>query len=271
MSTVQFGYRPTGVQTSKDGITVPYRLIGITDRDEAYAYASNNAPASLGAFYLRDVRLTGTAPGMWDVDAEFADWDKQKPFANQHSWTFDTTGKTKHVTQAIQHIATYTIPGRTAIEHKGAIGVTDDSVEGTDVPARCFKWTETWMLPKDRYGFTFSSILGDLTGCMNPVYFRGFPAYTVAFGGGTGGKLNSEGTLREFNFSFEVSPSESGLIVGEITGIDKAGWDYLWVRYRTADDATAKKTTPQPIQVEVDRVLRVMPFTLLGIGTGMID
>jgi hypothetical protein len=273
---IQWGYRPTGIQSTKNGITVPYRLIGEWGRNAARAYALANAPLILGAWYRNDVRCTSLGGGVWDVDAEYGPKDRKQPEQNDYKWTFDTTGKTKHITQGIQHIATYTPPKiKDAIEHHGAIGVTDDSVEGVDIPDRAYKWQETWSLLASSYTFAFSTVLGELTGRMNASYFRGFPPYMVQFQGATGGQLSgggegSEPVLRDFAFSFEVSPSETGLVIGDITGIDKIGWDYLWVRYESSDDSTSKKTTPKPIQVEVDRVMTAFNFSLLGIGTGIL-
>ena len=268
---IQWGYRPTGLQTTKSGITVPYRLVGESDHATARAYALAASPMILGAWYRSDVRLQSQGGGVWDVDAEYGPYDKKEPSANSYKWTFDTSGKTKHVTQGIEHIASYVPSGETAIDHKGAIGVTDDSVNGVDVPDRAYKWTEVWQLPAGSYGFVYSTILGELTGRTNYSYFRGFPAYTVQFSGGSGGGLSSDGTLREFSYSFEVSPSESGLTVGDITGISKVGWDYMSVRYEIGDDTSANKTTPKPIQADVDRVLYAFNFTMLGIGSGILS
>jgi hypothetical protein len=268
----QFGQRPSGIETTKTGIKVPYRLIGEQNAFTARTYALAQIPLVLGAWYRTDVRMSQTnlAGGVWDIDAEFGPADKKEPASGDHKWSFDTTGATKHITQAIEHIDTYVASGATEIDHKGAIGVTDDAVEGVDVPDRAFKWSETWQLALAAYGFAFSTVLGDLTGRVNNTYFRGFPAYTVRFDGATGSQSPQDSAIIEITYNFAVSPSETGLVIGDITGIAKTGWDYLWVRYETADDATAKKTTPKPRQVEVDRVLTAFNFGLLGIGTGVL-
>lgn len=266
----QFGLRPTGVTTSRDSATIPYRLIGELVEQTARTHALAAIPIVFGTFWRKDVRLVSTAPGVWDIDAEYGTSDKREPTENSCKWTFDTGGKTKHITQGIEHVATYKPSGATQIDHKGAIGVTDDSVEGVDVADKAYKWSEVWSLPASSYNFAYSTILGELTGRVNAAYFRGFPAYTVQFGGANGGNLSGDGKLREFSYSFEVSPSATGLTMGDITNITKTGWDYLWVRYETTDDTTAKKTTPKPIQVDVDRVLTAFNFDLLGIGSGVL-
>jgi hypothetical protein len=267
----QFGLRPTGIETQTGSATIPYRLVGETDLVLADTYARAAIPLTCGAFYRKDVKCSYQGAQTWDIDAEYGTADSQEPAAGNFKWSFDTTGATKHITQGLLHVATYAAPGRTAIDHGGAIGVTDDSVEGVDVPDRAFKWTETWQLPLGSYGFFYSTILGELTGRVNASYFRGFPAYTVRFDGASGGQSPQESTIVEIAYNFSVSPSEIALTVGDITGISKTGWDYLWVRYESQDDSSASKTTPKAIQAEVDRVMTAFNFSMLGIGSGMIS
>jgi len=66
---------------------------------------------------------------------------------------------------------------------------------------------------------------------------------------------------------FHQSNNATALAVGPITGIRKTGWDYLWVRKEQSVDDTAKKTTPIPRQVDVNKVIEEFDFSLLGIGT----
>lgn len=267
----QWGRRPQDVQITGTGATIPYRLSGEWNENLAALYIRSNAPLTFGGWFRTDVKIKGQGGGIWDVDVEYGPASQKEPTVGDFKWTFDTTGQTKKLTQAVQHIATYVAAGATQIDHKGAIGVTDDSVEGVDVPDRAFKWAETWQQPLAGYGFTYSTVLGQLTGCVNNSFFRGFPAFTVRFDGAAGSQSLKEPTIVEITYNFSVSPSATGLVVGDITGIAKTGWDYLWVRYETADDATAKKTTPRPRQVEVDRVLYPVAFSLFGIGSGVIS
>jgi hypothetical protein len=53
--------------------------------------------------------------------------------------------------------------------------------------------------------------------------------------------------------------------MGDITGIDKKGWEYLWVRYQDAEDADV--LVKQPAAVYVEQVYPYGDFSLLGIGT----
>ena len=58
----------------------------------------------------------------------------------------------------------------------------------------------------------------------------------------------------------------TGLTIGGgITGINKDGWDYLWVRYNDEEDAAAKKLVRRPEAVYVERVYLRADLNLLGI------
>ncbi|MCS7168060.1 MAG: hypothetical protein RMI91_12010 [Gemmatales bacterium] len=69
----------------------------------------------------------------------------------------------------------------------------------------------------------------------------------------------------EITFSFAASPNATGLTVGEITDIEKKGWEYLWVRYQDIEDENV--LVKQPAAVYVEQVYSHGDFALLGIGT----
>ena len=56
-------------------------------------------------------------------------------------------------------------------------------------------------------------------------------------------------------------------MIGDLTGIAKKGWEYLWVRYEDAVDASAHKWIKKPAFAYVERVYPEGDFGLLGIGT----
>ena len=78
---------------------------------------------------------------------------------------------------------------------------------------------------------------------------------------GTGGKPTQ--AFRQTG----IVPNKTGLTVGDITDIDKKGWEYMWVRYADAEDATAKAIVKKPVAVYVEKVYEEGDFSGLGIGT----
>ena len=71
----------------------------------------------------------------------------------------------------------------------------------------------------------------------------------------------------EISFNFAASPNVTGLTIGNITGINKKGWEYLWCRYADFEDAAAQMLVKRPVAVIVNRVYPSGNFSLLGIGS----
>ena len=79
--------------------------------------------------------------------------------------------------------------------------------------------------------------------------------------------VNTATTTPEgISFKFAASPNATGLVVGDITGIAKKGWEYLWVRYADAEDTSAKVLVKKPIAAYVEQVYPYGNFAGLGIG-----
>src|SRR5690606_18604713 len=110
--------------------------------------------------------------------------------------------------------------------------------------------------------------LAALTGSVNNTPFKSFAAGEVLFLGASGStRENEDGdTVWEITFSFAASPNVTGLTVGDITGIEKRGWDYLWVRYADAVDGEAHVLVKKPVAVYVEQVYPFGNFGALGIG-----
>lgn len=263
--------RPTGIKvgTNPESITLPFLLTGTTSETTARALALGYSSVLYDSLYRGSIQVEHLGRDLWNVDVTYGPMQKKEPKEGDFKWAFDTTGGTKHITNGISHVSTYPASGAPH-DHKGAINVKEGDVEGVDIPDAAFKWTETWQLLLANYGFTYSSILGDYSGMMNSAPFRGKPARTVKFGGGVGGQSIKDPRLLEVAFHFEYSRPGTDLVVDDITGIQKAGWDYLWIRYDPREDRTVPakpKSIMKPVQVEVERVLYEFDFALLGIGT----
>ena len=108
-------------------------------------------------------------------------------------------------------------------------------------------------------------LLFQLTGRVNSAPYKGFQAGECLFLGASGSKRGEEDW--EISFRFAASPNKTGLSVGDIGGIDKKGWEYLWVRYADAEDPAAKSIVKRPAAVYVEQVYEYGDFSGLGIGT----
>lgn len=178
--------------------------------------------------------------------------------------SFDTGGSTIHVTYTLGTVNKYAAQGETPIESHGLIGVTKDSVEGVDIPAREFHWSETHILPLSYITEAYALTLYALSGTVNATAWRSYAAGEVLFKNASGTNRDSE--TAELTYNFAASPNLTNLAVGTIQGIAKQGWDYMWVRYEDDVDDTAHAMVKKPRTVYVERVIERSNFMLLGIG-----
>lgn len=174
---------------------------------------------------------------------------------------FDTSGGTAHVTQAKGVIATLGEMPDTG----GAIGVTKDGVEGTDIVVPVFNFSETHRKQETEVDETYRILLFSLTGTVNNGPFRGFAAGEVLFLGASGRKSGQHGPF-ELTYKFAASPNVTGLTIGDITGISKLGWEYIDIRYEDIVDEDVNALVKYPIGVQIVRNYDYTDFDLLGIG-----
>ena len=162
-------------------------------------------------------------------------------------------------------IASYAPAGETAPNFKGAIGATKDSVEGVDITVPVYNFSETHIFAAADVDNAYKGVVAALTSKTNNATFKGFAIGECLFLGASGSK-RGKGDW-EMRFSFAASPNKTGLTVGDITGIAKKGWEYLWVRYEDAVDATAGALVKKPHAVYIEKVYEAGSYADLGIGT----
>jgi hypothetical protein len=191
--------------------------------------------------------------------------------------SFDTSGGTQHVTESKSgaDTASYAAGGSTPTSMGGAIGVDDNGVNGVDIVVPSLQWTESYDVPSTYVTSAYIRNLAILTGSVNQASFRGFAAGEVLFVGAQGThewddqRGNGPWSL---SFKFIASPNRGSgktlpaVTVGDITGVEKAGHDYLWIRYSSVEDSTKAQLARRPIAVYVDKVYDDGDFSLLGIG-----
>jgi hypothetical protein len=265
--------RDSGQSTENPrSLTLKYLLEGIFGRNVARAYAIAATPSIASGLYRQDVKMDPGGFQIWFATVTYGP-TKQRTIGEVR-WNVDTTGGTAHITQALEHVQSYPKSGMTAPDHKGAIGVKrsngERTVEGCDIVVPACKWTEAWTLSAAAAAFDYIDTLEALTGNVNNATFRGKAAGEVRFDGAVGGGSNVDPTQVEMTFHFTRSISVTNLTAGDITGIAKAGWQYLWYEYETQVDTNAQMSTEVPLAAHVERVYNAVDFSLLGIGTASL-
>jgi hypothetical protein len=190
--------------------------------------------------------------------------DQIAPATGGSTFSFETGGGTSHITNSLETIAAYAPPGLTAPDFKGAIGVTDDAVEGADITTPVYQFAETHYIADASVTDQYKGSLFALTGRTNDDAWRGFAAGEVLFLGATGTRRTADDW--EITFRFAASPNVTGMTIGEITNITKGGWEYLWIRYQSTIDGTANAVVKRPRAVYIERVYYSGDFSGLGIG-----
>lgn len=184
---------------------------------------------------------------------------------NDSSFSFDTGGGTKHVTQSL---LTVTKVPQTAPDFGGAIGVDNDgNVNGVDITMPVMHFSETHFFKAGKVTTEFKKRLATLTGTINKSVFKGFNPGEVLFLGASGTRRGTDTEDEwEITYRFAVSPNRKNVKLGNLTVPQKYGWDYLWVRYIDVLAPNQQYIIKQPEAAYVERVYYPTDFGELGIG-----
>lgn len=243
----------------QNGRELVYDVAGTDDEEAVRALLLATAPGAYLGLAIESIDAEPIGNGNWKARAKYL------RFLDDSEYTFDTGGGTTKVTQSLATINRYAPAGLTAPDFHGAIGVSEDRVDGVDVPTPTFQFSETHRFSDAFMEGGFKLVLFNMTGRMNNDSFKGLAAGECLFLGASGARRGDE--LWSITFRFAASPNVSGLAIGGITGIDKFGWDYLWVRYADFEDSSANALVKRPVAAYVERVSLPGDFSLLSIGT----
>ena len=249
-----------------------YTLTGVADENSARILATSSTASTYGDLIRKSITLepvhintADLGACIWEVTVQYGEKDEPES-GDPSTFSFDTGGGTQHITQSLGTVGSYAASG-TAPNFRGAIGVTHDNVEGVDITIPVYSFSETHYLPASQVTNTYKGALFGLTGRVNAGTFRGLAAGECLFLGASGSRRGTDADDDwEITFRFAASPNRDDFAIGDITGISKKGWEYLWVRYGDAEDEDAKAIVKRPIAAYVEKVYEVGDFTALGIG-----
>jgi hypothetical protein len=256
-----------------------YECLGTADETEAEVAVLAVAPAayrglSRGRIRRRPIFVDVASPARsrWEISVPYAAVQWERPETGDSVFSFETGGKTQHITQSLATVASYAPPGMTARNYQRAIGVSgtgeDATVEGTDIVVPTMDFNELFYLPAAYVTPAYRKGLFWTTGKVNQAAFRTFDAGEVIFLGASGSRRGRESTDDwEVTFKFSASPNVTDEVIGEMTGIRKRGWEHLWVQYEKGEVEFVTELIPRPVAVYVEQVYKYGDFRLLGIGS----
>lgn len=250
-------------------------LVSVTDGERAEdvrAALLGALPSLLGGVPLNSVRVEPNGEVDDTVSGEDAFVATAVWGATPASWSgeqqtgtvirsFDTSGGTQRVFQALSTVGTYVPSGATAPDYGGAIGVSDDGVEGVDIVTATYGEILTRVVSAAAIAALRADAFA-LTGKVNSDAFLGFNPGEALFLGARG-QQRPDGEY-EVSFSFAMRPNRSTFMVGDIEVPAQKGWEYLWVRYQEVVDAAVK--VRRPVAATVVKVYEEGAFAALGLG-----
>jgi hypothetical protein len=177
-------------------------------------------------------------------------------------FAFDLTAQTEHITQSLQTVESVKRGGGVAKDNKRAIGITKTGeVKGCDR----FKPYLEWAVSKTFDAITMAYIhtITDMVGTVNSNTFYGGEAGTQMFLGASGNTKDIDNCVITFKFARQKNRTAIE-ILPDLVIASKKGWEYLWVSYKSADDAL--QLTQQPEAAYVEKIYESTDFADLRIG-----
>lgn len=242
---------------SKNTIPVEYHLHGSMDKFAIRMFVELNTAEHHGGLPRTSIVIDpkeGTRDA-WSATVVYSD----KPVSQTSNigdsvHSFQTGGKSSRMFAALEHVADYGTgaEGVAVPNHKGAINVTEDRVEGTDIIIPVYTFGIRKKIDAVLVTEAYKGVIYNATGKVNGASFLGFAKGEVLFAGASGAQSSDESW--EIDFQFMASPNELDLSAGDISGIVKEGWHYLWVEFEDVEHAESARIVKQPFAAHVERV-----------------
>lgn len=261
------GSRSGSDATDRSGTAeLVWSVWGSDDLDTARNHIVTYVPSTFDGLAYKSLTWEHLGAGAWEFRASYVHPDRADRNATldvgDYTFSFDTTGGTVQRKYSLASTA-YPKPGETAGSFKGAIGVTQDGVEGVEIGIPALKFSVRRRFAQASITLSYVQTLAAMTYTTNNDTFLGFAAGELLFIGASGQEgLESD---PEITFNFIASPNVTGLMIGDISSIAKGGHEYLWVYFEPIEDDTAKLTVRQPKSVHVEQVYEQSDFDNLGI------
>jgi hypothetical protein len=266
----KYAKRVPSAQPTIMEIEVGFTIVQATDENDAINALNTFAPATwtlqgtvcpkMGA------KLEPTSDTSFDATVHYSTGNID------NALSFDTTGGRAKIEQSLGTTG-YPNPAiGIAPDFYGLIGVTKSSVEGVELtmPALSFAFRKTF--PAASVTPSYVKTLAGLTGNYNNAVFATFPAGEVRFDGAQGDQKYPTANV-DILFKFTTSPNSppGGLTVAGISGINKLGWQYLWVLWEEQEDSAASFLVKRPIAVYVEDLPNLQPVDFSQIGIGVLS
>jgi hypothetical protein len=277
--------------TNPQSITIGYVLSQVAEPGMVRTFAAALTPVMLysisaGPLYRTNIQIEEKAVDLYHVDVTWGPYDKKELQPMDCNWHMNTTGGTRHVTQAISVVQAVGPGSDGTVNYNGAIGVNENGdVEGIDILDPVQEWTENYKLPIGGFSWAYmDQVVTPLTDHVNQYPFRNKPTGSVLFKGGTGGRSSKDPMFLDLSLTFAYSQPvtsanpltwstfDAAGNAQTITLSAKEGWQELDFHYVTqAPTAAPWRPSKRLAQVTVNQVYFYADFSLLGVGTDALE
>jgi len=263
----------SGTDATDRGSTaeLKWHVSGSNDVEDCLDYLDSNnvVPAIFRGLVYKSLAWEPKGNGCWEFIANYVHPDVgdqgETLDTGDYTFSFETGGTTVKRPVSIATRA-FAKSGETAPNFQGAIGVKDEkgerTVEGCEIGIPALKFSIRKRVPQATLTLAYVLALMRMSYRTNNAPFMGFGTGELLFLGASGSEATD--TDPEVTFNFEASPN-AVLTIGDISGITKKGFEYLWVLFEDVEDETAQMTVKRPKAVYSEQVYEEADFNELGI------
>lgn len=254
-------------------ITRKYSVYGVDTAEEAvltlrnYLFLTMGNPPVIGSLVLDEISDAEEVEGLYNLTAMWRTFERRpKPAEGESQFNFELGLESVKVSYAVGGIRAYKSPlEQTWVPEKINDQGDGNEVDGVEIFEPIYEESETHWIPTSSITPAYRAALKGVVGRVNSEPFKGWEAGEVLMRGISGTRRGANDS--EITFRWAVRENQNDLTLGEVTGIVKKGWEYLWPRYTTRrafNNAPAKEVISH---VAVATVFPTADFSQLDIGT----
>jgi hypothetical protein len=257
-------------------ISRPWSVTGATSETDATAAIAAAAPTLVDSLALRGIDVTEKVDGTYDGTANYSTIEPRIPEGGpaplleigQSQFNFEVVVQPVRIVVPLSEQTVYSRTGLSTPTDKAKwlIGQQGDgsAPTGCDVFEPAASFSETHIIDAATMTLSYRNNIMRIVGKLNDATFRSWAAREVLCQGVSGSRRGNDDW--EVSFRFQVKEHQTAMTVAGISGVDKEGWQFLWVRYALKKDGAAKMLSNIADHVVIADVLRETDFTGLGIG-----
>lgn len=250
-----------------------YAITGVSNAESAtlalrdYLFLTIGNPPTIGALVLDQITPAEQIEGVYYATAMWRTFERRsRPAEGESQFSFELGLESVKIAYAIGGIRAYKASGeQTWVPEKINDQGDGSDVDGVEIFEPIYEESETHWMPTSSITEAYRNTLKGIVGRTNDAPFKGSQAGEVLMRGISGSRRGANDS--EITFRWAVRENQSSFSLGDVSGITKNGWEYLWPRYstrRTFSDAPSKDVITH---VAVATVFPTADFSGLGIGT----